>query len=404
VFHRQPTRRLFASIVTIVVGILAVAGQPAAAKTSPQSDPEAVASVVGGQPASIADFPWLAFIKASDPLGSYACTGTVVAPRLVLTAGHCVEDLELRASPQASDFRVLTGATDRREATPTAVSQVVVYPGFNTMTVQGDAGLLILSTPVSAPALPLASSSDSGLLEAGTPISIAGWGLTEHSHGGDPPNVLRWGSTVTQPTRYCERRTQFLATFSPATQFCTVDTPSLAVSACFGDSGGPAIAKRADGSAVEVGITSQGGENCARALPNVFTRVDGISAWVSSWIASVEAGGPPPGPARGHPPRLPVSLAESVSFQLLERVFDKQRSPADHEGRFDCTPIAQPRVRCKVAWIHRHTDYFGKTMTFYALEHGTVVMHANFMIHWSPLSCRLHRAKRQGCAVHTRRG
>ncbi len=294
-------RRILASTIAVAVGALAAVGPPAGATT--RTGPEAVASIVGGRPASIAEFPWLSFIEGRDLRGRYACSGTVVAPRVVLTAGHCVEDPELRASPRASDVRVRTGAADRRKAIPSTVSRVVVNPGYDTATSQGDAGLLILSAPVAAPALPLASDSDSRLLAAGTPISIAGWGLTEGDSLGDPPNALRWGPTAIQPTRYCKGRSaEFEVIYSPSREFCAGEPSGIDANICFGDSGGPAIAKREDGSPVEVGITSLGNAFCATNLPGIYTRVDRISPWVAGWIASVEAGGPPPGPTPDRPP------------------------------------------------------------------------------------------------------
>ena len=41
-------------------------------------------------------------------------------------------------------------------------------------------------------------------------------------------------------------------------------------------------------------VISTGGPVCSTKLPNVFTRVDYVSTWVSEWIAATESGGPPP--------------------------------------------------------------------------------------------------------------
>ncbi len=87
---------------------------------------------------------------------------------------------------------------------------------------------------------------------------------------------------------------RFYKPYSPALQMCTTDPPDHTNGGCFGDSGGPAIAHRADGSPVEIGIVSTGGPSCSTKLPNIFTRVDRVSTWAAEWIAATEPGAPPP--------------------------------------------------------------------------------------------------------------
>src|ERR1700729_4084165 len=48
--------------------------------------------IVGGSPASAGSFPWLAFVTYNAGGGTgFTCSGTVVSPNVVLTAGHCGE-------------------------------------------------------------------------------------------------------------------------------------------------------------------------------------------------------------------------------------------------------------------------------------------------------------------------
>ncbi len=275
----------------------AATGAAPGAAASPAAAP-AHASVIGGTPASIADFPWLAYVEATDAEDlEFSCTGTVVAPRIVLTAGHCVEDTEITTLDPASTYSVTTGIASVGRAGPedvSAVSEVLIYPHFDPLNVHGDAGLLILASPVAAPPLPLAGAADGASYAPRTPISIAGWGVTG-PNAVRSPSRLQVASMVVKRPRYCKRHTRnYYLPYSTSRQLCAVHAPGRAVSGCYGDSGGPAIARRGDGSALQVGIVSTGGPECSTSQPNVFARVDLVSVWVSRWIAAVEEGAPAP--------------------------------------------------------------------------------------------------------------
>jgi hypothetical protein len=126
------------------------------------------------------------------------CSGTVVAPNLILTAGHCAVDLATGVTREAAGYRVITGNVNllAPERQLSRVSLVLVYPHF-TLTGSfdgwGDAALLELSTPTTAPTIPLASSANAKRLRAGTHALIAGWGQAEY--GQKPGPQLMWAKS-----------------------------------------------------------------------------------------------------------------------------------------------------------------------------------------------------------------
>src|ERR1700739_1284958 len=68
---------------------------PATRHRSPRAvEPRAHAAIVGGHFARTGQFPWLARVLARRGRVIDACSGTVVAADLILTAGHCVEDVD----------------------------------------------------------------------------------------------------------------------------------------------------------------------------------------------------------------------------------------------------------------------------------------------------------------------
>src|SRR5690242_21433135 len=78
----------------------------------------AKASIVGGQAATIEQFPYLAYIEAGNKHSGFSCTGTVVAPRVVLTAAHCVENVETGTFAKPAEYAVATGVANPKQAQP----------------------------------------------------------------------------------------------------------------------------------------------------------------------------------------------------------------------------------------------------------------------------------------------
>lgn len=390
-------RSASAALCAIAVALLA----PALA----QAAPRAQASIIGGDVASIADFPSLAFIAAQTGRGQgFACTGTVIAPRLVLTAAHCVENLEVGGFTPSNRYFVVTGRADPRQTETGNVSRVSsthVFPGFDPGTAHGDAALLVLASPTPAPATPLAGPADIALYAGGAEALLAGWGLTR-PNAGSPPDSLRSTSTVVLDGASCKRRTRsFNPPYSSAVEMCTTDPPDHANGGCFGDSGGPALAHRPDGSLVEIGIVSTGGPRCSTTLPNIFTRADTVSTWASEWVAAVEAGAPPP----TLKPRLPALTRESaqgfvdgVLGTVLGNLF---LSNQGLRGR--CQRLAPARMRCELVWRHGPKIYFAAVTVSYLLRNDTVAWDNSFVVQRVSARC-LESGHARSCTFETKRG
>ncbi len=337
---REPHLRRGCAPATALVALAALAAWAPAAVASHAHRPRAHVSVVGGAQASAGTWPWLAFV--ADVQNGTACSGTIVSPLLVLTAAHCVEDLTAAGSVATADsLRVVTGTLDWSaigSGQVLTVSRVAVDPAFNPATLDGDAALLILSSPTRSPSIKLAGTADSSLLTAGVPAAIAGWGYT-YAGEPSPPTSLYWGSTVVQSATYClAQGTLDGVPFNSLDELCAADAPSFAVASCHGDSGGPLLATAADGGPVEIGITSRGDPACNPSYPSVFTRADSVSGWVTQWIAatpappatstSASAAAPPPSTVR------PASVASSASTAAAPRTSVRTAPARPRAGPF----------------------------------------------------------------------
>jgi secreted trypsin-like serine protease len=263
------------------------------------------AAVIGGKPAQDGTFASVAYIIDIRGNTGGKCTGTVVAPLLVLTAAHCAENMKTGVLNKPSGYRVVTGSVAMTSAEPQVlmVSSVLVYEGFVRGVDDRDAALLVLSTPTTAPAITLASTSDLGLLQKGSEAMIAGWGRT-HYQQSHPTERLQWADTALQAGQWCKRNAP---PFYARSEICTITPPSYATGACEGDSGGPLLAQAPGrGEPIQIGITAHGYGRCSTHLPSVYTRVDLISSWVHTWIAAYKLPPtPPPTPPASPTPPVP---------------------------------------------------------------------------------------------------
>ena len=261
---------------------------------APLLAPRAHAAIVGGAPAQPGTFASVAEIVDTRSRETGKCTGTVVTPDLILTAGHCAVNMATGAVNKAAGYVVLTGGVaEGGERQASTVSGVIVYEGFVRRVDDGDAALLVLSTPTQAPPIKLAASPGAGGLHAGLTATIAGWGKTYYAQP-RPSTQLHWAPTVVQGTRWCRRNAP---PFYARTEICTIDPPRDATGACNGDSGGPLLARASTGGEpVQIGIAIHGYARCSTRRPSVFTRVEAIAPWIQSWIDAYQH--PPSPPAQ----------------------------------------------------------------------------------------------------------
>jgi len=385
---------------------LALLASLVVAAAAQAANPKASASVIGGHNATIAQYPSLAYIEGVQATAGYACTGTVVAPRVILTAGHCVEDIESSSIVEPSEIAVATGVSNLTKiprANISAVVQVLAYPNFDPTKLQGDAGLLILAAPVVAPPIALATTADAALYEPGDELTIAGWGIDDRKTG-HAPDQLQAASVPVEEAGRCKRGTRrFYPFFDPTHQVCALDIPGFKVTACHGDSGGPAIATRSDGTPVEIGVTSLGDGSCNPSSPAVFTRVDQISTWVQSWINAVELGAPAPQVVvpKSHLPTLTRERAEEISAIGLEEAFGPKFLHAQ-EPRINCDRKSRARLKCGVTWFQGADDYFGTTTVAYAIRKNVVLAVFHFSVQWVNDQCYFHSGHRASCKVQTK--
>jgi secreted trypsin-like serine protease len=290
------TSRLLFFLVLGVSSLALARAQPAGA-------------IIGGSPAPTGTWPWVAFISVPASDGVDSCSGSVVAPSVILTAAHCVVDESTDTIYQPSQLTVTTGRIDIADASTgqvLAVSKVAVYPTFHLGTLRGDVALLQLSSPTGAPGLPIARPGDALVAYAAGDATItAGWGVEDPSMGVEPTR-LNTVALAVRSDAHCAAELGLVRPwgYDPSTMYCAAE-PGLEVGTCSGDSGGPAIRVRASGRAVEVGVVSWNQAGCVH--PDVFARVASLAHWLTPEITLLESTAPTTTAVPPQSPSLPAA-------------------------------------------------------------------------------------------------
>jgi secreted trypsin-like serine protease len=261
-------RRVLAVSVT-AVALLGVAAAPSSA-------------VVGGGNASPGEYPSVAEIT----FGPFLCTGTLISPDWVLSAGHCGSVTGAAVATPASWppqlINVRVGGVTQSDGETRTVSRVVMNPNY-LLTSGYDISLLQLSSSSTMAPTQVAGAGERSIWTAGTLETIVGWGATEE--GGDLPDNLQEAQVPITTDASCAGA---YSDFDPNTMVCA-GFPQGGVDTCQGDSGGPMFGRTSAGVLRVVGATSFG-EGCARpGKPGVYARV--ADDTLRPWIAENAAGG-----------------------------------------------------------------------------------------------------------------
>lgn len=210
------------------------------------SSPTPKNPIVGGEPTADGEFDFVVAIEAGNGL----CTGTLITPRLVLTAGHCLASIR-----NASQIDVLFGPTLLHS--PHIKANVVdfgVHPELCTQckTDIHDYGYLVIEETYSDPEglfPPIVSQSEwDATMHAGEHVTVVGYGEDPDAEG---------------PTHRIGVKRKVTTTISQLTpEGLEFFAGGGLRDSCEGDSGGPAFVQLPSGEWRLAGITSRGSLPC----------------------------------------------------------------------------------------------------------------------------------------------
>ncbi len=266
-----------------------------ACMSPPETAGESRAAIIDGRPASAMDVDaTVALMQGGYPV----CTGTLVTPRVVITAAHCVrstaDDITYGPTISPSDVTVVAGALDAMTATADQTYEVAqVWANMDFPVESGgvgeqDVGALLLSHDVTnlTPAPILDPSQLDVELTPDRMMRIAGYGTTDRAGYGENTR-LNVGA---------------LPFVSHTADELTGGLPN-GVDTCYGDSGGPAYVDTAEGTRV-VGITSRGVDPYSEACDSgtIFTLAPAFATMIADALGESVTGDASTTPSGSTPP------------------------------------------------------------------------------------------------------
>lgn len=239
--------------------------------------------IIGGNP--VAEHrPWFVQLLGSKNSADGFCGGTLVAPRVVITAAHCID------ASMTKTLHVALGMADGINLNvnnPVRVEGIVVHPKYSASDFKNDIAVLYLENydgiHFERPVHWIQHAKDSSLPERiHSSALVVGLGNTT-SIGSLFDGVIREVEVPLADMSKCAE----IYSDADEKQICAGDMTNGGRDSCQGDSGGPMLAKNSQGQLELVGIVSYGNGCAQKNGPGIYTRVASHLDFIEEAIADL---------------------------------------------------------------------------------------------------------------------
>jgi V8-like Glu-specific endopeptidase len=208
-------------------------------------------------------------VALTHPYTGQFCTGTVIAPRVILSAGHCLVEMQKEFQQQGvtfkpTDVKIFYGTTVGSSGQSVGVSAAYAHPQYALLSngaPQYDVSVWLLTQNSPEPAMAWQKTPLGNV--TGQTVTLVGYGVTD----------------AQSQTGNGTRRTV-------QAQISGVDDQDIYYGngysgTCQGDSGGPMFLNQG-GAEVLIGVTSYGDQSCVQEGANA--RVDAFADFINQYV------------------------------------------------------------------------------------------------------------------------
>ncbi|KAH8302762.1 hypothetical protein KR044_010648, partial [Drosophila immigrans] len=238
------------------------------------SPPAVHTRVIGGDATTIEKLG--GYLIALFYSGDFICGGTLIEPRIVVSAAHCFEGRSVK-----DDWVAVGGITNINEQGGVRVPlQDFVTPAvFKEKSMHMDVAVLLLQAPLEGPAIhsiPLCTKH----LDEGVLLTVSGWGLID-PEAASPHHSIRSAVVPIVKKSKCKKsyKKALLITDS---MFCAGTLGSK--DACTFDSGGPFVRQTETNGTELCGIVSFGISCASPKYAGVYTDVNYVKPFIEQTV------------------------------------------------------------------------------------------------------------------------
>lgn len=296
----------------VVISLALLSLFSCAPKTATQNAEIKKSSIINGFKLKDGDALAMSTVSVYNVKDNYICTGTLIAPNIVLSAAHC-------APEKASNSKIIFGTDvdfilnarelDVKQEYMLSVTDFKVSTKWdpNNETIEIDTGdIAVFKFKGNLPAgyKPAVFLKDESLLKIGNMVTVAGYGVddVDTSKQINPKKYKDLEDAIAMGEVYCEddlqgrhekcykvemtgdgilRQTEAPIAFIHETEIRLNETKA---GTCSGDSGGPAYIKK-DGEYFFFGVTSRGSALCDEV--GVYTNALYYLPWINETIKTL---------------------------------------------------------------------------------------------------------------------